>query len=163
DDYDGSFDRFWEDFRSRVPFSKPSDFPLLNDWCMAACYSTDEDGTVHVPYEPLTGELKPEVWERWLAWDPVRVVRRSADAPRALFLRRGYRVPMRRTVRVFRYGNGGNIARAHFCNRHAASLMLRIHADGSTNTSLHGFQTLYPARHTGWTDDIYARSLRAAR
>src|SRR5262249_56275619 len=42
DDYDGSFDRFWEDFRSRVPFSKPSDYALLNDWCMAACYSTDE-------------------------------------------------------------------------------------------------------------------------
>src|SRR5213079_781465 len=86
-----------------------------------------------------------------------------ARRTRTLLLRRGYRVAMTRTGPVFRYGNGGNIARAQFCNRHAASLMLRIHADGSTNTSLHGFQTLYPARHTGWTDDIYARSLRAAR
>jgi N-acetylmuramoyl-L-alanine amidase len=41
--------------------------------------------------------------------------------------------------------------------------MLRVHADGSTNTSLRGFQTLYPAWHKPWTDDIYARSLRAAR
>jgi hypothetical protein len=41
--------------------------------------------------------------------------------------------------------------------------MLRIHADGSGSTSLHGAQTLYPALHRGWTDDIYARSLRAAR
>ena len=82
---------------------------------------------------------------------------------RALLLRRGYRVAMTRTGSVFHYGNGGNIARAQFCNRHAASLMLRIHADGSTNTSLHGFQTLYPAWHKGWTDDIYARSLKAAR
>src|SRR2546421_5095955 len=41
--------------------------------------------------------------------------------------------------------------------------MLRIHADGSTNTSLHGFQTLSPAWHKSWTDDIYARSLKAAR
>jgi len=82
---------------------------------------------------------------------------------RALLLRRGYRVAMTRTGPVFHYGNGGNIARAQFCNRHAASLMLRIHADGSTNTSLHGFQTLYPAWHKGWTDDIYARSLKAAR
>ena len=64
---------------------------------------------------------------------------------------------------VFRYGNGGNIARAQFCNRRHAALMLRIHADGSTNTSLHGFQTLYPAWHKGWTDDIYKRSLKAAQ
>jgi S-formylglutathione hydrolase FrmB len=83
DDYDGSFERFWEDFRSRPPFSKKSDYSLLNDWCMAACYSTDDDGTVHVPYEPLTGELKPDVWERWLAWDPVRMAPRYAEALRS--------------------------------------------------------------------------------
>ena len=41
--------------------------------------------------------------------------------------------------------------------------MLRIHADGSTNTALRGVATLYPAYHRGWTDDIYTRSLRAAR
>jgi hypothetical protein len=83
DEYEGSFDRFWEDFRSRPPFSKKADHVLLNDWCMAACYSTDDDGTVHIPYEPLTGELKPDVWERWLAWDPVRMAPRYADALRS--------------------------------------------------------------------------------
>jgi N-acetylmuramoyl-L-alanine amidase len=86
-----------------------------------------------------------------------------AKRTRALLLRRGYRVAMTRTGTVFRYGSGGNIARAQFCNRRHAALMLRIHADGSVNTSLRGFQTLYPALHRGWTDDIYARSLRAAR
>ena len=86
-----------------------------------------------------------------------------ARRTRTLLLRRGYRVAMTRTGTLFRYGNGGNIARAEFCNRRHAALMLRIHADGSTNTSLHGFQTFYPALHDGWTDDIYARSLRAAR
>jgi N-acetylmuramoyl-L-alanine amidase len=86
-----------------------------------------------------------------------------ARRTRTLLLRRGYRVAMTRTGTTFRYGNGGNIARAQFCNRRAASLMLRIHADGSANTSLHGFETLYPALHKGWTDDIYSRSLRAAR
>ena len=86
-----------------------------------------------------------------------------AKRARTLLLRRGYRVAMTRTGTLFRYGNGGNIARAEFCNRRHAGLMLRIHADGSTNTSLHGFQTLYPALHKSWTDDIYARSLRAAR
>jgi N-acetylmuramoyl-L-alanine amidase len=86
-----------------------------------------------------------------------------ARKTRALLLQRGYRVAMTRTGPAFRYGNGGNIARAQFCNRRHAVLMLRIHADGSTNRALHGFQTLYPAWHRGWTDDIYARSLRAAR
>jgi N-acetylmuramoyl-L-alanine amidase len=86
-----------------------------------------------------------------------------AKKTRTLLLQRGYRVAMTRTGPVFHYGNGGNIARAQFCNRRHAALMLRIHADGSTNTATHGFQTLYPAWHRGWTDDIYARSLKAAR
>ena len=84
DHYDGSFERFWEDFRSRPAFTKDSDSSLLNDWCMAACYSADDDGTVQPPYEPATGRLRPEVWERWLAWDPVRMVSRYADALRSL-------------------------------------------------------------------------------
>ena len=50
---------------------------------MAACYSADVDGTIHVPYEPQTAELKPEIWERWLAWDPVRMVPRYTDALRS--------------------------------------------------------------------------------
>jgi hypothetical protein len=84
DEYDGSYERFWEDFRSRPALTKESDHVLLNSWCMAACYSTDEDGTVHLPFDVDTGELVPEVWERWLAKDPVRMVRRRADAVRSL-------------------------------------------------------------------------------
>jgi S-formylglutathione hydrolase FrmB len=84
EDYESSYERFWEDFRSRPAFSKESDPVLLNTWCMAACYSADEDGTVHVPFDVATGELVPEVWERWLAWDPVRMVARYADAVRSL-------------------------------------------------------------------------------
>jgi hypothetical protein len=84
DKYESSFEKFWEDFRSRPAFSKDSDYHLLNDWCMAACYSADEDGTVHLPYDVETGELRPEIWERWLAWDPVRMVEGHADALRSL-------------------------------------------------------------------------------
>jgi hypothetical protein len=84
DDYDGSFERFWDDFRNRPAGSKESDWTLLNDWCMAACYSADEDGTVQLPYDTDTGELRPEIWERWLAWDPVRMAPRRADAVRSL-------------------------------------------------------------------------------
>lgn len=86
-----------------------------------------------------------------------------AKKTRTLLLRRGYRVAMTRTGPTFRYGNGGNVARAQFCNRRHAALMLRIHADGSTDPARRGLSTLYPAFHRGWTDDIYASSLRAAR
>ena len=72
--YDNSYEKFWQDFRSRVAFTKSGDEFLMNDWGMAACYSADEDGTVRLPYNTTTGELIPEVWERWLAWDPVRMV-----------------------------------------------------------------------------------------
>ena len=84
DEYEGSFDRFWNDFRSRPAMSKESDHYLLNTWCMAACYSADEEGTVRLPFDPATSELVPEIWERWLAWDPVRMVPRHADALRSL-------------------------------------------------------------------------------
>jgi hypothetical protein len=84
DSYESSFDNFWEDFRSRPAFSKDSDYHLLNDWCMAACYSADEDGTVHLPYDTATGELRPEIWERWLAWDPVRMASKHEEALRGL-------------------------------------------------------------------------------
>jgi N-acetylmuramoyl-L-alanine amidase len=71
---------------------------------------------------------------------------------------------MTRTGPTIHLGDGdGNIARARFCNRRRAALMVRIHADGSTDRSLHGVSTLVPAWHRGWTDDIYARSLRAGR
>ena len=82
---------------------------------------------------------------------------------RALLLARGYRVAMTRTGPVFRGGNGGNIARAQFCNRRHAALMVRIHADGAADRSLHGVSTLVPAWHRGWTDDIYRPSLNAGR
>ena len=59
DDYEGSYERFWEDFRSRPALSKPSDGFLLNSWCMAACYSADPDGTVRLPFDVDTGELVP--------------------------------------------------------------------------------------------------------
>jgi Putative esterase len=84
DSYEGSFDAFWDDFRSRPAFTKGTDFPLLNTWAMAACYSANDDGSVDLPFDPATGELRDDVWQRWLAWDPVRMVDRHADALRGL-------------------------------------------------------------------------------
>jgi Putative esterase len=84
DEYGGSYERFWEEFRSRPAFSKDSDHVLLDSWCMAACYSADDDGTVRLPFDPATGELVPAVWDRWLEKDPVRMVPKHADAVRGL-------------------------------------------------------------------------------
>ena len=83
-----------------------------------------------------------------------------AQRTRALLKRDGYRVAMTRTGPTYA---GGNIARAQFCNVRHAALMIRIHADGSSDASQHGVKTLVPALRRGWTDDIYARSLRAGR
>jgi N-acetylmuramoyl-L-alanine amidase len=88
------------------------------------------------------------------------VVLAIARRTRALLEARGYRVAMTRDEDGYR---GGNAARAQFCNARGAALMLRIHADGSTDASARGVHTLYPSRRLGWTDDVYAPSLRAAR
>jgi putative esterase len=84
EDYEGSYEKFWADFRSRPAMSKESDGVLLIDWCMAACYSTDEDGTVRLPFDIATGELIPEIWKRWLEVDPVRMVAGHSDALRSM-------------------------------------------------------------------------------
>jgi S-formylglutathione hydrolase FrmB len=84
DDYGGSYERFWEDFRSRPALAKKSDPYMLDVWCMAACYSADPDGTVRLPFDPTTGRILPEIWERWLAWDPVRMVPDHAEILRGL-------------------------------------------------------------------------------
>jgi S-formylglutathione hydrolase FrmB len=83
DKYDGSYERFWAEFHARPLVSKPGDFVLVNTWGMAAAYSADDDGTVQLPIDE-TGKLIPEVWERWLRWDPVRMVEGHAEALRAM-------------------------------------------------------------------------------
>ena len=79
DSYEGSYERFWEDFRTRPALSRPHDPELVNTYAMAACYSAGE-----LPFDVATGELKEDVWARWLAWDPVRMVETHADALRGL-------------------------------------------------------------------------------
>lgn len=91
------------------------------------------------------------------------VVLKIARKVKAVLRDRGYRVAMTRTGPEFTLGAGGNVDRARFCNRRRAALMLRIHADGSTDPSRHGASTLYPAWRRGWTGDVLPQSRRAAR
>jgi S-formylglutathione hydrolase FrmB len=79
-DYDGSFEAYWTDVRARPGRSRRTDGVLLNVWCMAACYSADPDGSVRLPFDLANGRLDPAIWERWLAWDPVRMPASRADA-----------------------------------------------------------------------------------
>jgi N-acetylmuramoyl-L-alanine amidase len=55
-----------------------------------------------------------------------------------------------------------NSERAKLANEAGAELFVRIHADGSTTSSVNGILMLYPATIAGWTDDIAAESQRGA-
>jgi hypothetical protein len=82
--WDADIGAWWKDFRSRPAFTKSEDHVLLMMLGVSACFSARPDGTPELPFDPVTGRLRPEVWERWLAWDPVRMVPRHADALRTL-------------------------------------------------------------------------------
>jgi S-formylglutathione hydrolase FrmB len=83
-DYDHDIMRWWADFRSRPAFIKPVDETLLEVLCLSACFSAREDGTPELPFDPVSGALMPEQWQRWLNWDPVRMVGRHLDEVRSL-------------------------------------------------------------------------------
>jgi S-formylglutathione hydrolase FrmB len=83
-DYDGDIWQWWDDFRSRVSFTREADDHLLMILGVSACFSAREDGTVELPFDPRTGMLRPDVWQRWLDWDPVRMAPRYAGALRSL-------------------------------------------------------------------------------
>ena len=83
DDFDGSWDVFWQRFEeAEWPIGADKFFPLLEDYGYAACYTPDPDrpGKAILPYEPQSGRLIEEVWEKWLAWDPVRIAPQKGEA-----------------------------------------------------------------------------------
>ncbi|HEY9497010.1 MAG TPA: alpha/beta hydrolase-fold protein [Intrasporangium sp.] len=82
-DYDGDITTWWEDFRGRTAFTKEADQALLMLLGVAACFSAAPDGTPLLPFDQTSGRLVPDVWQRWLDWDPVRMVDRYADAVRS--------------------------------------------------------------------------------
>ena len=82
--YDGDIWRWWEDFRSRVAFTREEDHTLLGLFGVAACFSANDDGTIDLPFDTRTGVIRQDVWQRWLDWDPVRMVPRYAGELRGL-------------------------------------------------------------------------------
>jgi hypothetical protein len=82
-EYDGDIQTWWADFRSRTAFTKEADQTLLMMLGVAACFSASPDGTPMLPFDTTTGRLVPDLWQRWLDWDPVRMVERHPDAVRS--------------------------------------------------------------------------------
>jgi N-acetylmuramoyl-L-alanine amidase len=125
--------------------------------CLDPGHGTAADvGRQLEPIGPGSRELK--IKDGGGAAGEAPVVLAIARRTRALLLARGYRVVLTRSADGYR---GGNRERARFCNSRGAALMLRIHADGSTDRSRRGIATLVPARRRGWTDDVYGPSARA--
>jgi S-formylglutathione hydrolase FrmB len=83
-DYDGDIWRWWDDFRSRPSFTSEADQTLLMTLGVAACFSARDDGAVELPFDPRTGVLRQPAWQRWLDWDPVRMVPKYAAELRSL-------------------------------------------------------------------------------
>jgi S-formylglutathione hydrolase FrmB len=77
----GGLERWWADFESKVK-KEHSDIEALDVLAMAAAYSPNPAATlfpIDFPFDLHTCELKPDVWARWLEFDPVRLVDRFAD------------------------------------------------------------------------------------
>jgi S-formylglutathione hydrolase FrmB len=79
DSYDGDFAKFFADRAERVHGTKDSDNSLIEIYGYAAAYSGNADGSVSLPFDD-TGALVPDVWARWLRWDPVRMAEQEEYA-----------------------------------------------------------------------------------
>jgi enterochelin esterase family protein len=71
------FIKHWE---KRLKRMEMSIFPAINTLAMASCYSPNPKSPLgfDLPFDEATGELRPDVWRRWLAWDPVTMLGRYA-------------------------------------------------------------------------------------
>ena len=62
---------------------------VLNILAMAACYSPNPAAKplgIDFPIDLETGAWRADVWERWLEWDPMRLLERFPDALRSMRL-----------------------------------------------------------------------------
>ena len=85
DRFEGSYEVFLERFRSERFEWERFGTPLEVYGC-AAAYSPDpaRPGQALLPFEPATGRLVDDVWEQWLALDPVRMAPRHAEELRSM-------------------------------------------------------------------------------
>lgn len=82
--YDYDIFAWWEQFQTRPAFTDSADIPLVTALGCSACFSAKADGTPVLPFDPRSAQLIPDVWQRWLDWDPVRMVDPYAEALRSV-------------------------------------------------------------------------------
>jgi S-formylglutathione hydrolase FrmB len=62
------------------PLKSNSAIEVMSNLCCAAAWSPRQKGPYgfgegfDLPFNPVTGALLPEVWNRWLSWDPVHML-----------------------------------------------------------------------------------------
>jgi putative esterase len=83
----GGVEAWWRQFDAQVK-KNDADFDALNILAMAACYSPDPNAPLGIglPVDLHTCERIPEVWARWLDWDPVELLDRYGENLRAMRL-----------------------------------------------------------------------------
>ncbi len=75
--YDYDLVKFKDSIHDRSIPKDKAFMGILNLVAMAACYSPNpavEPLGFELPFDIRTGEIRPELWHRWLAYDPVRMV-----------------------------------------------------------------------------------------
>jgi hypothetical protein len=83
-EYGGDIWAWWDDFRKRPGATKSTDMTLLMTLGCSAAFCPEPDGTVVLPFDTRSGRLREDVWQRYLDWDPVRMVPAHAEALRGL-------------------------------------------------------------------------------
>lgn len=86
DDFGGSYDALLERVRDAETFDWGRFGDAFSLYAYACAYTPDPDrpGRARLPFDTATGRLVDEVWQEWLALDPVRMASRYADALRGL-------------------------------------------------------------------------------
>lgn len=74
-------EKFWNEEEKKGKH----DFDALNIIGMSACYSPN-GSNFDLPFDTETGELRDEIWQKWLAHDPVRLVEKSVENLKTLKL-----------------------------------------------------------------------------
>ncbi len=71
---------FWADEKKGK-----NDFPAVNLIGMSACYSPN-GSDFDLPFDLETGEIREDIWQKWLQHDPVRLVEKSVENLKSLKL-----------------------------------------------------------------------------
>lgn len=81
----GGVEAFFQAFEA-MPKKSDDAFAVLNILAMAACYSPNpkEPLGIDLPVKLPSGEIRPEIWEKWIDYDPVHMATRHAEALRSM-------------------------------------------------------------------------------